>query len=198
MRDLVLASASPRRKQLLEQMGLEFSVIASKVAETVASGLSPGAVAESLAGQKARDVANSLSSGLVIGADTIVVQQDQKGYAILGKPEDSIQAAEMLKGLSGSTHQVITGIALVDVETGKELLQHQVTTVNFRELEAEEITAYVATGEPLDKAGAYGIQGLGALFVTGIEGCYFNVVGLPLARLGMMLKEFGISVLRNI
>lgn len=198
MRDIVLASASPRRKQLLEQLGLEFSVIASKVTEIVAPGLLPGAVAESLAGQKARDVANSLRSGLVIGADTIVVQQSKEGYVILGKPEDALQAAEMLEMLSGSTHQVITGLALVDVETGRESLAHEVTTVNFRKLEAEEIAAYVATGEPLDKAGSYGIQGLGAVLVTGIEGCYFNVVGLPLVRLGMMLKEFGVSVLHNI
>lgn len=189
--EIILASASPRRKDLLEQLGLRFSIKSSSVEEKLPEELDPGQLAEGLARLKARDIAASLSSGLVIGADTIVVS----GSTILGKPAGPEEAAVMLRGLSGKEHQVITGLALVDAGTGRERLAHEVTSVWFRDLEEEEIAAYIASGEPLDKAGAYAIQGLGAIFVTRIEGCYSNVVGLPLTRLCTILREFGIRVL---
>ncbi|HEX3030740.1 MAG TPA: Maf family protein [Bacillota bacterium] len=153
-------------------------------------------MAEALAAQKARAVAAQLTQGLVLGADTIVVKgSPEKGHLILGKPADGPEAAVMLRSLSGTSHQVITGVALIEAATGRERLAHEITEVRFRELQEEEITAYITSGEPLDKAGAYAIQGLGAVFVAGINGCYSNVVGLPLARLSTMLSEFGIRVL---
>ncbi|MDA8212554.1 MAG: Maf family protein [Clostridia bacterium] len=191
MPDLILASASPRRRDLLQQLGLEFSIQVSNVDETVDVSLAPGLLVESLARQKAEHVAGMVKTGIVIGADTVVVQDD----SILGKPAGPEEAAAMLRRLSGTSHRVITGVALIDAATGRERVEHEVTTVRFRELQNREIANYIASGEPADKAGAYAIQGLGSVFVLGIEGCYFNVVGLPVARLAGMLKDFGITVL---
>ncbi|MGI6553443.1 MAG: Maf family protein [Bacillota bacterium] len=187
MMQLILASASPRRRQLLSQLNLEFTVLASSQEEKLDGERDPVLLAERLALAKAREVAAGLQEGLVIGADTIVVLEDR----ILGKPAFEAEAKEMLELLSGRKHQVISGLALVEAATGKHWLAHEVTGVWFRILEPEEIESYIATGEPFDKAGAYGIQGLGAVFVEKIEGCYFNVVGLPLARLYLLLKEAG-------
>ena len=147
-----------------------------------------------LAVEKAKSVAVGLASGLVIGADTIVVYRRQ----ILGKPAGAAEAAEMLQKLQGDTHEVFTGIALVDASSGKCATSHERTEVLFRPLEAEEIRRYVATGEPLDKAGAYGAQGIGAAFVEHINGSYTNVVGLPLSRLTLMLRDFGYQQLLEI
>jgi len=191
MKPIILASASPRRKQLLEQIGLPFEVLVSGVDEEVPAGLEHGEVAEYLAVSKARAVARQVDEGLVIGADTIVVQN----HVILGKPNNPEEARAMLASLQGTGHRVITGVAVIDAVSGREELGHETTRVFFRDLSREEIAAYVASGEPMDKAGAYGIQGLGALLVDRIEGCYFNVVGLPLTRLALMLKGFGINIL---
>jgi septum formation protein len=191
---LILASASPRREQLLRQIGLTFEVIPSQVDETVPAEMTQnhGALVQELALRKAAAVARHLSGGLVIGADTIVVS---KNGDILGKPVSRGKAVEMLTCLNGQSHHVFTGIALADALSGRCRQAFQETEVSFRQLSLAEIEAYVNTGEPVDKAGAYGIQGMGALLVEKINGCYFNVVGLPLTKLAELLREFGIRVL---
>jgi septum formation protein len=193
-RSLILASASPRREALLAQIGLPFRVQPSGVSEqgAVEAG-DPASFVEQAARTKAEEVAARVGDGVVLGADTVVVV----GSQVLGKPDSAAQARDMLRRLSGVTHRVYTGLALVQVEGGRVARSrnaHEVTSVTMRRLDEHEIEGYVATGEPLDKAGAYGIQGRGAVLVERIEGCYFNVVGLPLARLAAMLKEFGVGV----
>ncbi|MHB1127734.1 MAG: Maf family protein [Bacillota bacterium] len=187
---IVLASASPRRQHLLAQLGLDFQVMVSNVEEKTRCQQPTGMVKE-LALAKATSIAGGLARGLVIGADTIVVL----GGQVLGKPSSPSDAAKMLSKLSGCTHHVVTGVAVVDVETLRALVEAEITSVSFRDLSEEEIAGYVASGEPMDKAGGYGIQGLGAVLVKEIHGCYFNVVGLPLARLAQILKLFGVRVL---
>ncbi|NLC07536.1 MAG: septum formation inhibitor Maf [Syntrophomonadaceae bacterium] len=187
---LVLASASPRRAELLKKIGLDFIVRPAVTAEIIKPHLDLLEQVKGLALQKALAVAETLPAGLVIGADTIVVL----GQEVLGKPDSREMAVQMLSRLSGQQHQVLTGVALVDSQSGQALSEVESTLVQFRTLTLEEITAYVNTGEPLDKAGAYGIQEKGAILVERIEGCYFNVVGLPLARLVRMLKQMGIEV----
>lgn len=191
MKKLVLASASPRRRELLKQIGLDFRTLVRPVDETPAPGMSPFELVELLAVRKAMAVARTLEEGIVIGADTVVAWRGE----VLGKPSGAGEAMEMLGRLQGDVHEVYTGVALVDACTGRVLVDHEKTRVFFRAVEEEEIRRYVATGEPLDKAGAYAIQGLAAVFVKGLEGCYTNVVGLPLARLAGMLKQFGYNVL---
>ena len=187
---LILASGSPRRRQLLEQIGLTFVVRSSDVDESVSPGLTPAQVVESLSARKGEAVAAEAVPGdLVLSADTVVALDG----AILGKPRDRAEAEAMLTALSGRTHQVYTGVTLL--QDGRRLTGHEVTAVTFRPLSPEEIAAYVSTGEPMDKAGAYGIQGLGALLVERLEGDYFNVMGLPLCRLGEMLAQFGVRPL---
>jgi septum formation protein len=188
-RKLILASASPRRAELLQQLGLSFRVIASDLPEEVSNG-DPARLVKKLALQKAMQVGRSLGGGLVLGADTLVVL----GRSILGKPSDAAAASKMLQQLSGKEHSVYTGLALLDAASGRQLTDTVKTKVRFRQLQGVEIEAYVATGEPLDKAGAYGIQGRGAALVESISGCYFNVVGLPLSRLVVMLREFDFPI----
>ena len=159
--------------------------------EEAVGGGSPKAVAEQRARHKAWAVARTLSEGIVIGADTIVVCQGQ----VLGKPRDAEDAKRLLAFLSGRSHRVITGVCVCQAPDGPCLVESACTKVRFRRLEPDEIARYVATGEPLDKAGAYGIQGRGALLVEGIVGDYFNVVGLPLTLLARLLKEFGVRML---
>jgi septum formation protein len=185
---IILASNSPRRKELLMQIGLSCTVAPADVEESVLPGESPEAYAVRVALDKARIAAERAGEGIVIAADTIVVVGD----AILGKPSDPADARRMLSVLSGRGHEVITGLAVVDAATGRFTVRTSATQVWFRDLSDREIEAYVATGEPLDKAGAYGIQERGALLVERIEGCYSNVVGLPLSLLGEMLREFGV------
>jgi len=194
MKKIILASASPRRVELLNKLGLRFMQKVSSVSEDEAENLPPIRLVEKLALDKAKDVARRIDGGVVIGADTAVVFEDR----ILGKPADFCEAVEMLKMLSGNTHEVISGIALVDAETGKYLVEHELTEVSFRDLTVEEIENYVRTGEPMDKAGAYGIQGIGAILVRGIRGCYNNVVGLPLTKLVEMLGRFGVDIWETI
>lgn len=175
---LVLASASPRREELLRSVGLEIEVVPSGIRETLDSGRSPAMQAKSWARQKAHAVSELRPGDWVLGADTIVVL----GPVVLGKPEDSKDAAGMLRRLSDAVHTVITGMCLTCRDRGFLRVGHVRTGVRFKQLSEEEIQSYVATGEPLDKAGAYGIQGKGAGFVRSIRGSYTNVVGLPLCE----------------
>lgn len=193
MKELILASSSPRRRGLLKQLGLNFRVLACRVDESPPSGKDIPDIVESLALRKALATARILDDGLVIAADTVVVWRGQ----VLGKPSDDKEAVEMLERLQGDFHEVYTGLALADAGTGKVLTGYERTRVFFKALSSEEIRRYVATGEPMDKAGAYAIQGLASVFVKGLEGCYTNVVGLPLGRLAEMLKQFGYDVLQK-
>ena len=186
---LILASNSPRRRQLLEQIGLSFRVITAEVAEDLPAGCDLAAGVREVARRKAEAVASRVKEGLVLGADTLVVLNGEA----LGKPAGPQEAFNMLTRLQGREHQVITGVALVDAASGACLLEHELTRVWMRDLTPREIWQYVATGEPLDKAGAYGIQGKGAMLVECIAGCYFNVVGLPLVKVAGMLKQFGLD-----
>lgn len=183
---LILASNSPRRSELLRNAGYEFEIDPSGVEEGEArAGEAPEQYARRVARSKAIHVASRSNPGcLVLGADTIVAV----GGAVLGKPRDAEDAARMLRMLSGQTHHVTTAICLVRAPDRVEALDHATTLVTFRELEDREISAYATTPEPLDKAGAYAIQGLASKFVVHISGCYFNVVGLPVSLLDTMLK----------
>ncbi|MGI6082371.1 MAG: Maf family protein [Limnochordia bacterium] len=190
--EIVLASASPRRRELLTSLGVPVRVMIPQVSEAEYASSDPVDLARKLADAKASSVSCMVPDAVVIAADTIVVHQD----AMLGKPRDADHARHMLAALSGKRHRVVTGVAVVSRKgSPKTLVDHEVTVVEFKPLRSSEIEAYIASGEYADKAGAYGIQGLASLFVTRIEGCYFNVVGLPLAKLGMMLTEFGIELL---
>lgn len=196
-RRLILASASPRRRELLGLLGLPFAVIPSHIAEEVDPGLSPHQIAGHLAYIKAREIAGSISisDSLVLGADTIVVAGQADTATVLGKPADAEAARDMLRRLSAATHTVLTGIALLsrpddDFESCTRVVDTQVT---FRELTPTMIDAYISTGEPFDKAGAYGIQGYASAFVEAIYGDYFNVVGLPVQTVGRMLESIGIE-----
>lgn len=185
--NIILASASPRRKELLEQIGLSFTVIPAKGEERITKKL-PREVVMELSGQKAEEVAERLKTqgtdALVIGADTVVVYQDR----ILGKPKDEQDAFFMLKNLSGKKHEVYTGVTLLDTAAGRRESFFERTEVVMYPIREEEIRSYIATGEPMDKAGAYGIQGIGAKFIQKIEGDYCNVVGLPLSRIYQEIK----------
>lgn len=183
---IVLASASPRRREILEQVGLPFAVVPSSAEENITGEISPSLLVQSLSLLKAADVAKSQSENtLVIGADTIVVL----GGEILTKPKDADDAKAMLRRLSGQCHSVLTGLTVMRCSDGKSVSVTEETKVYFKTLSEKEIDSYVRTKEPLDKAGSYGIQGLGGLFVEKIDGDYYNVVGLPLSRLGKLLSE---------
>ena len=158
--------------------------------ETIEGNLPPAMIVEELSLRKALAVAEQADEDdLIIAADTVVALDG----AVLGKPEDEGSAFSMLSALSGNRHYVYTGVTVIQGE--KRVTQHEMTTVTFRELEPEEISNYIATGEPMDKAGSYGIQGLGALLVSGIDGDYFHVMGLPVYRLGRILDDFGMDLL---
>ena len=188
---LILASASPRRRELLTQVGVSFVIEVSDVEEVLDDTLSPELQVQSLALQKAQAVAAQHKDGLVLGADTVVVDAG----SLLGKPQNTEEAAEMLRSLSGKWHQVMTAVALVDAnDTKHEWTSVEITNVKFRDLTEDDIAAYMATGESMDKAGAYGIQGYGALLVERIEGCYNNVVGLPLQLVAKGLRNWGINL----
>jgi septum formation protein len=189
MKRIILASSSPRRKALLEKAGLKFEVEPADYFENLNSGLEPNEMVKKLSLEKARNVANNNPGAIVIAADTIGVLGDE----IIGKPRDEDDARKMLSKLSGKSHLVITGFTIINGATGKSITRSIETKVYFRSLTNREIENYVKTGEPLDKAGAYGIQGLGAALVDHIDGDYDNVVGLPLTALIECLKEFDIS-----
>ncbi|ABO67894.1 MULTISPECIES: Maf family protein [Geobacillus] len=183
---LVLASRSPRRKQLLEMTGWPFDVQESQADETIAPGTPPEEAVQMLARRKVEAVMPSIPDAYILGADTMVVYGDR----FLGKPHTAEEAFDILRLLSGRTHDVWTGVAIA-TPNGEVVSFAEKTAVTFWELSEEEIAAYIATGEPMDKAGAYGIQGQAALFVKRIEGDYFNVVGLPLSRTVRELRRFG-------
>lgn len=180
-RRVILASGSPRRRELLAFIVPVFEIVPSSI-EEIASG-SPEQQVETLAADKAADIAEKYSDAVVIGADTLVAVDD----LVLGKPRDEAEAAAMLKQLSGRTHTVYTGVAVISL--GKTHSLVEATQVTFCRMADDEISEYIATGEPMDKAGAYGIQGYGGKYITGIDGCFFNVMGLPLNRLYNMLKS---------
>ena len=188
--DIILASASPRRRELLTQMGLPFRVVVADIDEHTERHLPPHRLVETISAEKARAVGAQVGSGpLVIAADTVVVLDG----AVLGKPADEADARRMLSLLSGRQHQVYTGFTVLQGEN--IVSRSEETLVSFRPLSDGEIGRYIATGEPMDKAGAYGIQGLGSLLVEGIRGDYFNVMGLPVCALGQVLKQFGVTCL---
>jgi len=191
MKKLFLASASPRRKELLELIGLDFEVVPSDYEEDLNLKNNPSETVRNLALGKARNVAKKVKEGIVIGSDTVVVLKGK----ILGKPKSKEEAKEILGNISDRELEVYSGVALVEAEADRFLTDCVVSKVKIKKLSKEEIENYVATGEPLDKAGAFGIQGRGALIVEKIEGDYFNIVGLPLFKLSEMLKTFGINCL---
>lgn len=182
---LILASASPRRADLLRQAGISFKVIAPALVESRPENTSPQEFVKLLAREKALRVAAKVNSGLVLGADTVVYYRGE----ILGKPNDHKDAREILKRLQGNRHEVMTGLYLIDAASGNFESGLATTSVWLKPLSDGQINAYIATGEPFDKAGAYGIQGKAGLFVEKIAGCYFNVVGLPLGILYELLKK---------
>ncbi|QSF44083.1 Maf family protein [Paenibacillus tianjinensis] len=192
---IILASGSPRRRELMSNLGLPFEVMVSDADESTPPDFTPEMIVHTLALRKAEAVlpAAGERNAVIVGSDTIVVLDDK----VLGKPVDEQDSKAMLSMLQGRTHQVYTGVACIGLPDGKSEVAHRVTSVKMRTLGEEEISAYIATGEPADKAGSYAIQGLGATLVEEIEGCYFNVVGLPLSLLGGMLTRFGISVLNR-
>ena len=193
MRTIILASASPRRREILKKTGLTFRVDGGAYDEEMRPGLSPRALARSLSAAKAEAVAVKYRNAIIIAADTFIVCRKK----ILGKPHSAEEAKRMLTALNGRSHSVITGFTIMDTGTNKRISRSAETRVFIKKLSKEEIEAYVRTGEPLDKAGAYAIQGLGAALVRKIEGDYFNVMGLPLSELLNALKKFGIHVLHQ-
>lgn len=188
---IVLASGSPRRKELLQMLGVSDMIICPAVGEENADDkLSPEETVCALSRAKAEEVGAKFSpDDVIIAADTIVWCDGK----IFGKPHSERQAEDMLAALSGKTHEVYTGVTVIKGE--KTISEAECTRVRFRPLDKAEIAAYIASGEPMDKAGAYGIQGKASLFAEGIEGDYFNVMGLPLCRLGQMLKTIGVRLL---
>ncbi len=212
MKQIILASASPRRKELLEQIGLEFEIIPAKGEEVITKTV-PEEVVMELSSQKAREVAGMVSlyreehkdiitpqDTLVIGADTIVVAVNEAGQQeILGKPKDEADAFRMLSMLSGKAHAVYTGVSFVFIDKSGRAGEHsffEKTEVFMHDMTSEEIETYIATGEPMDKAGSYGIQGKCAIYIQKIHGDYNNVVGLPVAAIYQELKKLGIDIYR--
>jgi len=187
--DIILASKSPRRRALLEQMGVrDFRIVTPDIDEHMDRDLPPAELVRQISLEKAQAVAAQADPNMVvIAADTVVALDG----VVLGKPADKEEAFRMLSLLSGNRHQVYTGLTVLRGE--QVFSQWEETAVTFRSLTAEEIEAYIATGEPMDKAGAYGIQGYGALFIEGINGDYYNVMGLPVCRLGQILGQLGMD-----
>jgi septum formation protein len=194
MRQIILASASPRRKELLEQLIEDnFLVYPSTYEEISLPGLSPEELLKKHSIGKARDVAKHFNSGLIISADTLVICNGET----LGKPKSPERAREMLEKLSGRKFRVTTSLTVLDLDNRKEISELESTHVFMKKLSEKEILGYVRTGEPLDKAGAFGIQGKGALFIEKIEGDFFNTVGLPLFLLGKILEDFGVFLFKE-
>lgn len=197
---VVLASASPRRKELLKRAGVAFEILPA-VGEEIVTGKEPAQVVMGLAFKKAKEVSGRLAEEgegelLILGADTVVTYDG----AILGKPGDEADAVRMLSLLSGSTHSVFTGVALIYQAKGTERILnfYQETKVTMYPMTPAEIQSYVRSGEPMDKAGAYGIQGRGAVFIEKIDGDYNNVVGLPIARVYQEMKKLGVVISENV
>ncbi len=190
MDKIILASASPRRKELLKQIGVTFEIVKAEGEEVITSSI-PTEVVKELSIQKAREVAKRCEGTVIIGADTVVAA----GGQILGKPKDPADAMRMLELLQGKEHQVITGVAVLLTESGKVISFVETTTVHVFPMTRTQMEQYIASGEPMDKAGAYGIQGRFAAYVSGIEGDYNNVVGLPVGRLYQEVLAAGVDLL---
>lgn len=188
---LILASGSPRRRELLDKFGIDYEILPAQGEESAPPELTPGERVKALAAQKAEETAHRVNdpTAVILAADTLVELDGE----VLGKPGAGERARAMLRALSGREHRVWSGVCIREGE--RILAESECTAVRFRALSDAEIEAYIATGEPLDKAGAYGYQGLASLFVERIEGDFFNVMGLPVCRVGQMLREFGISLL---
>ncbi|CAG7631085.1 dTTP/UTP pyrophosphatase [Paenibacillus solanacearum] len=194
---IILASSSPRRQELIRSLNLPYEIIVSSVDESTEPGLSPADIVEQLSGRKAQAVyerckaeARYGNGGVVVGSDTIVVLDGE----VLGKPKDGEDALRMLRALQGREHEVFSGVAVIDMQTGERHVSHRRTNVRMKPLDDEKIRRYIATGEPMDKAGSYGIQGLGATIVEEIVGDYFSVVGLPMSLLSDLLARFDVAV----
>lgn len=191
MKEIVLASGSPRRKEILRNLNIDFKIMKSDIDENIDKSMDPIIYSILLSFLKAEDVA-SKNKGIIIGADTVVSIDGE----ILGKPKDEKDAIDMLNKLNGNKHKVITGISLIDVERNIRVVDYEESFVYFRDLSQEEIVNYVKTKESFGKAGSYAIQGYGSLLVEKIEGCYFNIVGLPVSKLNFLLKKhFDYSIL---
>lgn len=190
---IILASKSPRRKEILDKIGIRFEIVESGFEESIDTGKSPEDVVKYLAYKKAEDVAGKINSdALIIGADTVVAYNS----IIMGKPQNSQDSFGMLKILSGNWHDVYTGVCIINPANNKCSVEYEVTAVKIRNLSDEEIYEYINTGEPVDKAGSYAIQGIGSMIVERIEGCYFNVVGLPIYKLSKLMEDFGVNLLK--
>lgn len=190
---IVLASKSPRRSEIFKNIGINFEVIESNFVETFDAGMNPEEVVKYLAYKKAENVAKTIDDeALVIGADTIVVLDS----TIMGKPLSVENSLYMLKELSGKWHKVYSGICVMSTSSKQYFSDFEVTDVKIKKLSDENIEDYIKTGEPMDKAGAYAIQGIGSLIVEKINGCYFNVVGLPIYKLSSLFERFGINLLK--
>lgn len=190
---IILASSSPQRKALLEQIGLEFEIIPSVYEENMRLEVENEKLAMHLAYEKTKDVAGKIKEGLVIGADTFIALGKER----IGKPKNDKEAKQILKKISGKTLKVYSGIAIIDAATKTLAKDYEVTKVKMREMSDEEIDAYIKTKEPLNKAGACAIEGIGAIFIEKIEGCYSNIVGLPLYCLWRNLSKFGLDIFKK-
>ena len=191
MEKLILASASPRREKILKKLNLQFTVVPSKVDESIYSHLNPEKMVQELASLKAREVSKLVEDTLIIAADTIIVNNQK----VLGKPETEKGAIKMLKKLRGGNHKVITGLAVYSIPEKKEITDIDRTKVYMSYMSDEEIKKYVSTGEPMGKSGSYAVQGLGSVFVERIEGSYFTVMGLPVHKLARILNDFSINII---
>lgn len=188
---LVLASGSPRREEILKQLKLKFTIIRPKIDENNFNGDRPEELVKILAEKKARSVIDIAENALIIAADTIVVLDGN----ILNKPADAEEAKKMLQRLSDRKHQVITSLVVLDSDSGEIMVECNITDVKMLELSNDDIDRYLSTGEAMDKAGAYAIQGFGALFIESISGSYYSVVGLPIHQLAKLLKKFNYGIL---
>ncbi len=191
MQKIILASQSPRRKKILEQIGLEFTVAVSDFDETKIKFKTPQEMVEKLSFEKAKMIAQKYPKAIIIGADTTVIFQKE----IIGKPKSKADAFRILRLLSGNTHEIVTGFTVIKGK--KSVTKHVISKVRFKKMTEAEIKAYVETGDPMDKAGGYGIQEKGGLFMENIEGDYFNVVGLPIFAVARALKQFGVDITKN-
>ncbi len=192
MKKIVLASSSPRRRELLDKFNIEYLAVDSNIAEVLNPTDTPLQYAMGLAFSKAHRVACLYKNNIVIGADTIVVHNDK----ILEKPLDDVDAYRMIQILSGDWHEVISGICIINLSTNTKVIDYDLTRVKFRKLKSNTIDKYVKTKEPLDKSGAYGIQGFGGILVESIAGSYYNVIGLPLVKLDeLLIKHFNSSLI---
>lgn len=187
---IILASTSPRRHGLAQQMGLEFEIVPSDYEEDMTLDLAPEELAKTLAYGKATDIAKKNSEGIVLGIDTFISFEGKK----LGKPKTEEKARELLKNFSGKELLVYSGVAIIDCATKNEIRDFEVSKVKFRDLTDLEIDLYIKTGEPLDKAGAFAIQGLGSVFIEKIDGCYANIVGFPIANIYKNLQKMGVNI----